>query len=356
MAPSGLSSTNYRITFVPGMLTVTPADLTLTAVDRTKVYGQDLGFLGTEFTVSGLLNDDAVDTVDLFSAGAVATAGVSGGPYAIAIGNATGRGLANYRLTYQAGALTVTPATLTYVANPASRTYGTANPAFTGTVTGFVNGDTLATATTGSLLFSSLASAASPVGAHALTGSGLSASNYIFTQASGNAMALQVTPAALTIRVLDATRWFATPDPVWNVAYEGLVLNQDASLVSGLTIAAGANRFSSPGDYAITASGATAPNYTISYVPGTLTVLPLSPEEEFARLHPIHTDPAVTAGSGVGVSRFSRQSDAPGESVGGPQGRRYRYFYRATMGGDNRQLYAGLRAWAAASSFSTFTD
>ncbi len=54
-----------------------------------------------------------------------------------------------------AAALTVTTATLTYVATPASQSYGTANTSFAGTVTGFVAGDTQATATTGALSFTS---------------------------------------------------------------------------------------------------------------------------------------------------------------------------------------------------------
>jgi len=38
--------------------------------------------------------------------------------------------------------LTVNKATLAVTANNASRTYDTANPTFTDTITGFVNGDT----------------------------------------------------------------------------------------------------------------------------------------------------------------------------------------------------------------------
>jgi hypothetical protein len=49
------------------------------------------------------------------------------------------------------GILTINPATLTYTANAASRTYGAANPALSGTVTGFVNGDALASVTSGTL-------------------------------------------------------------------------------------------------------------------------------------------------------------------------------------------------------------
>ena len=43
--------------------------------------------------------------------------------------------------------LVVSSVALTYVANPASRPYGAANPTFSGIVTGFVNGDTQASAT-----------------------------------------------------------------------------------------------------------------------------------------------------------------------------------------------------------------
>ena len=44
----------------------------------------------------------------------------------------------------QNGTYTVSPATLTYVANAASRAAGDLSPAFSGTVTGFVNSDTQA--------------------------------------------------------------------------------------------------------------------------------------------------------------------------------------------------------------------
>ena len=59
--PSGPASANYAISYVNGALTVTPAALTITANDRTKVYGQTVVFAGTEFTASGLLNADSAD-------------------------------------------------------------------------------------------------------------------------------------------------------------------------------------------------------------------------------------------------------------------------------------------------------
>src|SRR5207302_2021412 len=96
---------------------------------------------------------------------------------------------------------TVSPAMLTYTATAASRAFGVNNPTFTGTVTGFVNGEIQATATTGTLTFTSPATATSNVGSYAINGSGLTANNgnYTFVQAAGNATALSVTPATPTV-------------------------------------------------------------------------------------------------------------------------------------------------------------
>ena len=91
--------------------------------------------------------------------------------------------------------------TLTYTATPASRAYGAANPAFSGTVTGFLGGDNQANATTGTLAFTTPATPASSMGTYAINGSGLTANNgnYGFVQAGGNATALTITPAPVTI-------------------------------------------------------------------------------------------------------------------------------------------------------------
>src|SRR6202020_2692493 len=86
----------------------------------------------------------------------------------------------NYTFIQAAGnatALTITPATLTYNANTASSVYGSAIPTLSGTVTGFVNGQTQGSATTGTLAFNSPATSTSNVGSYAINGSGLTANN-----------------------------------------------------------------------------------------------------------------------------------------------------------------------------------
>jgi len=99
-----------------------------------------------------------------------------------------------YDVSNGTGTLTITPATLTYTANAASRSYGAANPIFSGTVTGFVNRELLANVTTGTASYSSLANNTSNIGNYLITGSGLLANfgNYIFVQAPSNSTALTI--------------------------------------------------------------------------------------------------------------------------------------------------------------------
>jgi hypothetical protein len=119
VAGAGTDLGNYTITYTPGDTTAgsgggtfvrTPAFLVITADDQSKTYGQTFSFTGTEFTTTGLVNQDTIDTVDLTSPGADAAATVAGSPYAIRGSNAQGTGLANYAITYVDGQLTIDPA------------------------------------------------------------------------------------------------------------------------------------------------------------------------------------------------------------------------------------------------------
>jgi hypothetical protein len=86
---------------------ISPAPLTVTANDASKLYGTTLTFAGTEFTTSGLVSTDTVTSVTLTSEGAVAGAEV--GTYDITPSAAEGSGLDNYTINYVNGALTVLP-------------------------------------------------------------------------------------------------------------------------------------------------------------------------------------------------------------------------------------------------------
>jgi hypothetical protein len=101
---------NYSISYVNGVLTVTPAPLTITAQDVSKVYGQAPALTG--FDASALVNGETVGSVTLTSAGQAANAAVPGSPYAIVPSSATGGSFtpSNYSISYVSGVLTVTPA------------------------------------------------------------------------------------------------------------------------------------------------------------------------------------------------------------------------------------------------------
>ena len=98
---------------------ITPAPLTITARNLNKAQGQALAFAGTEFTASGLVNNEVVDAVTLSSVGADANATV--GTYDIDISNATGGGKflpSNYTITYTSGQLNVVERSLPPASTP----------------------------------------------------------------------------------------------------------------------------------------------------------------------------------------------------------------------------------------------
>ena len=164
--------------------TVAKAPLSVTADNQSRPYGTANPALTG--TIAGILNGDAISA----TYSTAATTGSPAGAYNIV--PAVSGPLANYNTTTNNGVLTVTPAPLTVRADDKSRTYGTTNPPFTFTGTGFVNGET-ATVLAGSPSLSTTAGTNSPVGSYPIVASQgtLSDANYSFTFANGT---LTVTP------------------------------------------------------------------------------------------------------------------------------------------------------------------
>jgi hypothetical protein len=201
--PAAVSVTGNRYIFANQPI------ITVTANNLYKTYGTDASAsVASDYFISGLqagvanayLGDTAASAYSgipsVTSAGAAAGAQVGGSSFAISISSGNFAVTNEYGLLLQNAQLTVIPATLTYTARNASKAYGAENPAFSGTVSGFVNGETLSTATTGALTFITPATATSGVGNYAINGSGLMANNYVFVQAEGNSTALVINPAS----------------------------------------------------------------------------------------------------------------------------------------------------------------
>ena len=273
---SGLwAGRNYALTSVqaPGnatALTITPRAIIINAYARVRTYGDANPALTWWIGGQGLANGNTLS-------GALATSATTAsnvGTYAITQGTLAAS--ANYSVTYNGANLTILPRplTVTYTASAASRTYGDANPALTGSVisAGLVNGDSLG----GAPVWSTPATATSAVGAYRVTGSGLSASsNYRLTtvQAAGNATALTIIPRAITITADALTRYYGSPNPAFSYTIGGQGLVNGDKLVGSL--ATSATIPSAPGDYAIVRGSLWAsPNYAVTYTGANLTIIP----------------------------------------------------------------------------------
>ncbi|HWQ32720.1 MAG TPA: MBG domain-containing protein, partial [Blastocatellia bacterium] len=139
-AAGTLTAANYNFTFVSGTLTVTKAALIVVADNQTRTYGTANPAL--TYTYSGFVNGDTASVISgTPSLSTTATSGSPVGAYPITV-DVSGLSAANYSFAASNGALIVNKAALTVKADDAARTYGAANPAFTYTITGFVNGDT----------------------------------------------------------------------------------------------------------------------------------------------------------------------------------------------------------------------
>ena len=203
----GLTANHGNYVFVQAAgngsaLIVTARPLTIIAGDASKIYG-DPNPSVIEFTASngvsgsgtGLVNGDSVasvtNTVNALLTTDVGTATITPSMAQFSTGLSS-----NYTINYQPGTLTITPATLIYLADPVERNVGMANPIFAGTVIGFKNNDTLESVTNNAFTFTTTADSASPIGYYAINGSGLIiySGNYYSSpvQAPGNATALHV--------------------------------------------------------------------------------------------------------------------------------------------------------------------
>ena len=179
---SGLSAANYvfaQSAVNSAALTITPTTLAYLAGSTSlRLWQRPIRRWGG--TVTGFLNGDTQASATTGTL-TFATSATSLQQCRQLCHHRLGpHGSANYVFIQDPGnalALTITPAVLTYLANSASRTYGSANPALSGTVTGFVNGDTQAGATSGTLSFASAATASAAMSAFTAShGAGLTAS------------------------------------------------------------------------------------------------------------------------------------------------------------------------------------
>ena len=206
-------------------------------------------------------------------------------------------GNVNYRITYSASAGTIDVAnfnaypvatTTTALAAPIPSVYGqsvtftatvSANLPGSGTPTGtvaFTDGTAvLGTATLDASGHAAITTSVLTAGQHAISASYDGDAN--FTASASGGLTQTVNAALLTITADNQSKAYGAELPELTANYSGFV-NGDtpASLTSQPTVTTTADATSHVGTYAITADGAVDPDYTISYVDGTLSVTPVA--------------------------------------------------------------------------------
>ena len=256
----GVAALNYT-------LTVNSAGtLTITAGSPAMTYGGTVPLITPSY--SGFVNGDTpanLTTQPVCTTTATSSSPVGSSPTT----SCSGAVDPNYStIKYVNGAVTVIAAPLTIIAGNGAMSYGGAPPTITPTFMGLVNGDN---ATTLGVTCTSNATSSSPVGSGYISScSASTGTNYTIAYVPGT---VTVAPAPLTVTASNGTMTYGGIVPTITPSYGGFVNGQNSSVLTAqptcTTTATGA---SAPGNYPSSCTGAVAPNYTISYVNGTVTV------------------------------------------------------------------------------------
>ncbi|WP_446939232.1 MBG domain-containing protein, partial [Pseudomonas aeruginosa] len=259
-------SQRYQLVRQDGKLTVTPAQLIVSADAKTKVYGDADPTL--TYQVSGLKNSDTAAGVLSGNLGRVA--GENVGNYGILQGG-LGLNTANYTLSYVGNDLRITPAQLNVIADAKTKVYGDLDPALTYQVSGLKRGDTAGAVLNGGSLNRV---AGENVGVYGINqgGLGLVSSNYTLNYQGNN---LTITKALLNVIADAKTKVYGDADPSLTYQVSGLK-NGDSA---GQVLAGGLGRVGGEavGQYDILQGGLalTSGNYQLNYQGNLLSILPL---------------------------------------------------------------------------------
>jgi len=269
---TGQTAANYTIQYFNGSLTITPAALTVTGNDTSRVYGAANPTLTASF--GGFVNhEDASALVGTLVLNTTATAASPVGSYPVTPGGLTS---ANYAIAYVDGALSITSAALAAKVDEVSRGYGDTNPVFTVSYRGFVNGDD-SNVVRQPLRFRCVdtydvdVDTNAPVGVYPIQiVAEQSASNYNISFADGS---LTVTPAVLIVAADNQSRLYGAANPEFTATLSGFKNDEDIAVLGGeLQFVCLADVISPVGTYEIEPSGLESLNYAVAFTNGTMTV------------------------------------------------------------------------------------
>ena len=255
ITPGGLTSTNYEITFIPGVLSVIQKEVGLSWSETTSFPYDGLEHAPTAI-VTGLVNNDEVDVT-------VSGVQTNAGNYTATASALTGEKAGNYKLpTEKTHAFTITPVELTVTAKNHTITYGDV-PAGNGvTYEGFVNSET-ESVLGGSLDYDYSYSQYDDVGnTYTITPKGLTSTNYDITFTPG---VLTVTPKTISVDWTETELSYNGSEQAPTATATGLVNNDEV----GVTVTGAQTNVGT--DYIATASALTGEKKDNYQLPEGLT-------------------------------------------------------------------------------------
>jgi gliding motility-associated-like protein len=260
----GADSGNYNLIQPNLTADITPKAVTIIPNNLIKPYRTLLTFSGSEYIATGLLNGDIISGISLSSIGAQASAGV--GTYII---SASGGVNNNYSFSFGTGVLTVNKSTITVTATDKTKVYGSENPALTVTCAGFINNEDISVIDVLPAI-STTATTLSNVGTYPIVLTGGSDNNYNLVLINGN---MRIAKAPLLITADSKNKVFGEINPDFTISYSGFVSGQG---ISDLDLpsypSTDATTDSDAGDYDISLSAASDPNYDFIYRNGILKI------------------------------------------------------------------------------------
>ena len=294
---------NYTIDFSNGVLSITPAALTVTANAASKTYDGQAYSGGNGVSYSGFVNSETSAVLGgTLAYGGTSQNAINTGSYTI---TPSGLSSSNYAIAFNDGTLTINSAALTVTANAASKTYdGLAYSGGNGVnYSGFVNGETSA-ALGGTLAYGGSSQAATQAGSYVIAPSGLTSGNYAIAFNDGT---LTINPAALTVTANAASKTYdgLAYSGGNGVSYSGFVNGETSAALDG-TLAYGGNSQGAThaGTSIIAPSGLTSGNYAIAFNDGTLTINPAALTVTANATSKTYDGQAYSGGNGVSYSGF----------------------------------------------------
>lgn len=196
--------------------------------------------------------------------------------------------------------VSVIKAEVTVTADAKTKVYGENDPVFTYTYTGLVNGEN------SNVFFGSLVrSSGEDVNTYAIEQGGLTTSNYNIAFTGAN---LTITPKSATVTANDKTKVYGEVNPTLTATVTGTVNGNTIDYTLGTT----ANQTTGVGNYDITVTPGTNPNYSVTTTKGTLTIT-IDPNASRTTIETISNGDGTKSGTITSDTTFS--ATIPGGSV-----------------------------------------